>query len=211
MNRRLDDRERLVLSAIYYDIRQKAFFAPSEEQIIYKVTDNLLGMGSFISSSESITAIYTLQNEGVIKVLREFPATWSRRGTPDEWVIEVIQPLFKDFEKEFDSYSVSVDSETNSQSYTLRDRLLSSIPINRKTRHIKKMALLFTEKEFVSNFELAKCIKSSLSKRKYKLSQKKYDQEVQHRLRTLKKYWKKIGYTVKSVNTPGDGYLLQQL
>lgn len=88
------------------------------------------------------------------------------------------------------------------------DQLLNSIPKNKKTKHIIKIAALFKEKEIVSNFALAKCIKSSLTKKKYKLSQKDFDQEIKNRLRTLKKYWKKDGYTVKS---EGDGYQLQCL
>lgn len=89
---------------------------------------------------------------------------------------------------------------------TIGNRLLSIFPSGKKYKAVKKMAEILSTGVAISNFNLARCIKSSLTKRKYKLSSSSYDQIVQHRLRTLKKYWKKIGYTVKSVHTPMDGY-----
>lgn len=87
-------------------------------------------------------------------------------------------------------------------------QVIINIPENRKTRHIRKMADQLKNGKLVSNFELVKCITSSLTRKKYSQSQKDYDDEVHNRLRTLKKYLKKDRYTVKSV---GDGYKLQKL
>ncbi len=96
-----NDREWLVLSSIYADIKHKAFLIPAGKELIYKISENLLGVDDFVSSDELVKTIYTFQEEGIIRVLREIPALWSRRGTPDTWVIEIIQPQFKEFAKEF--------------------------------------------------------------------------------------------------------------
>ncbi|OGH18710.1 MAG: hypothetical protein A3F31_00575 [Candidatus Levybacteria bacterium RIFCSPHIGHO2_12_FULL_38_12] len=100
-------------------------------------------------------------------------------------------------------------------------RLLQVLPKGSRGKTLKKIANLilfsyFSQKESVNNFHIAQCLKKrwntqsgKLTRRIYKSRKTELDEKVKNRFRTLKKYWKSMGYDIefnkersKIVNAP---------
>ena len=76
----------------------------------------------------------------------------------------------------------------------------------RKYKIVRKMIKLFSQNDFVSNLDLARCIKQRLSNADYQANPKPWKKRIRNRLRTVKKFIEKLGYSVLAVNTPQEGY-----
>lgn len=84
--------------------------------------------------------------------------------------------------------------------------LLESIPGGGKYKVPRKIAELFQSKDEIDNFYLAKCLKIKLqqnnktvvlTKTRYKANKEKYDRQIKNCLRTIRKKWKPLGYSIQ--------------
>ncbi|HEX7456235.1 MAG TPA: hypothetical protein VF303_02095 [Candidatus Nanoarchaeia archaeon] len=86
--------------------------------------------------------------------------------------------------------------------------LLGKIPDNKKNKVPKSMAkLLFTEgtEGVVPDFDLARCLERSLTRRELSRNHKEYAEKILNRLKTVKKYWNRY-FQIKRVRLPIEGY-----
>ncbi len=92
MNKRLTDREWLVLTSVYWDIKRKAFFTPGGKEITYSLTEKILPIQTpQIESEELVVAIYMLQDEKAILVREEYTS-----AAGNAWKIKLL-PKFNEF------------------------------------------------------------------------------------------------------------------
>jgi len=93
----------------------------------------------------------------------------------------------------------------------IRQELIDAIPVekDKRLKSVKKIATLYVFKDIVSDFEIVKCIVPSLAKRNY--SKKKYAGRLLTRLKTIKKYWKPLRFTLIRSRVPVLGYELKKI
>lgn len=80
---------------------------------------------------------------------------------------------------------------------------------DRRLKAVEKIATAYTTINFLSDYEIVKCIHPKLGKKNFKY--KEYKDETITRIKTLRKYCKKIGYFLNRVKVPELGYELKQL
>jgi len=86
--------------------------------------------------------------------------------------------------------------------------LLNVFPRDKRLKPILRMAKSLISGKPISNFDLSRCIKRTLSNSDYKANHKTWNRKIQDKLRTLKNYWKGQQFKILSINTPIEGYQL---
>ena len=72
-----------------------------------------------------------------------------------------------------------------------------SFPEGKKYKALRKLSKILLEIKDVDNFQLAKCLNPKLTKGRYKQEKHSYNEQIQHCLKTIRKHWRKSGYSVQ--------------
>ena len=116
----------------------------------------------------------------------------------------VISDIKKQYKKEQSLSSIARRFlNWKSYEYILQD----AIPKGRKYKVIRKMARLFNMERKVDNYRLARCVMPvvrnqrgtyiKFRKKDYDAKKSYYDTKLKNHFKVARKYWKRIGYTVR--------------
>lgn len=97
MNRRLDRDLLETLIYVCIGIGEQAYYTPVGESITYK-TDSEIVPGKYTTDGRIREAIYFLQDEGAIRVIKEYVRPWKHFDQYVSWELEVIKDRLKEAE-----------------------------------------------------------------------------------------------------------------
>ncbi|KKQ85179.1 MAG: hypothetical protein UT08_C0009G0013 [Candidatus Woesebacteria bacterium GW2011_GWB1_38_8] len=110
--------------------------------------------------------------------------------------------------KELLTFNESPASSNTSDTYS---KLINALPKqDDRLRTARRMSGLLARGGVVSPYSLSRCINHKIQKKTYKFDT--YKGKVENIIyRTIRKYWKPMGFTVVPVNLPKTGYQLKPI